>query len=169
MQPLRSTIRLSQHRSCGWLAIMCVAIAATLPTASIAAPNGPPELNVGPSCEAAARVAIVAGRDKEACLGDERAARDQLTKNWSQYATADKTLCVGMNRTGGSSSYVELVSCLEVMRDATSIGKDQVLSEPLLDNGALNTRSLLPTDLNEATPYAGSAKKGASHKRNHRK
>jgi hypothetical protein len=37
--------------------------------------------------------------------------------------------------------------------DSTSIRKDQVLAEPLLDKGVLNTRSLLPTDLNEENPY----------------
>jgi hypothetical protein len=159
MQPLRSTIRLSQHRNCGWLAMICVAIAATLPTASIAAPNGPPELNVGPSCETAARVAAVSSRNKEACLVDERDARDQLTKNWSQYATADKTLCVGMNRTGGPSSYVELVSCLEIMKDATSIRKDQPLSGPLFAKGTFNARTLLPFDLREENVYTSGGKK----------
>jgi hypothetical protein len=88
---------------------------------AIAAADSPPTLNIGPSCDAAARGAIVIGRDKEACMSDERAARDQLTQNWSKYAPADKTQCVGMAKTGGPASYVELLSCLEIMRDAKSI------------------------------------------------
>jgi hypothetical protein len=39
--------------------------------------GGLPKLNVGSSCDAAAKGAISAGRDKEACLGDELAAREQ--------------------------------------------------------------------------------------------
>ncbi len=88
---------------------------------AVAAADGPPRLNVGPSCDAAARGAIVMGRDKEACMGDERVAQGQLTENWSKYAPADKTQCVGMARTGGPASYVELLACLEIMRDAKSI------------------------------------------------
>ena len=49
---------------------------------------------------------------------DERSAEDVLTENWSKYDAADKTQCVGNVRTGGPASYVELLSCLEIMRDA---------------------------------------------------
>jgi hypothetical protein len=56
-------------------------------------------------------------------MGDERAAQDQLTKNWSQYSRAHKTQCVGMTTRGGPSSYVELISCLDIMKDAAAIYK----------------------------------------------
>ena len=88
---------------------------------AIAFADSPPKLNVGPSCNAAARGAIVIGRDKEACMGDERAAQDTLNQNWSKYNAADKTQCIGNVKTGGPASYVELLSCLEIMRDAKSI------------------------------------------------
>ena len=102
-------------------------------------------------------------------MADERDSQDQVTKNWSQYAPADKTQCLGMNRTGGPSSYVELLSCLEIMRDAKIIRKEQLLADPLLDNGKLNTRTLLPTDLAEGNLYTGGGKKvHRGHKRNHR-
>ena len=44
-----------------------------------------------------------------------------LKQNWTQYSATDKSQCVGMATTGGPASYVELVSCLEVMRDARTI------------------------------------------------
>lgn len=100
---------------------------------AIAAADGPPVLNVSPSCDAAARGAIVVGRDKEACLGDERTAQDQLKENWSKYAPADKIQCVGMAKTGGPASYVELLSCLEIMRDAKEIRETDVLVGPNAD------------------------------------
>jgi hypothetical protein len=71
--------------------------------------GGPPILQVGPSCEAAGRGAVVLGRNKEACLADETVSQDTLKQNWSKYPAADKT------------TYVELLSCLEVLRDAKSI------------------------------------------------
>ncbi len=90
--------------------------------------DSPPRLNVGPSCDSAARGAISIGRDKEACLNDERSAQELLTKNWSGYTAAHKTQCVGMTSKGGSPSYVELISCLEIMRDAAAINKVESLS-----------------------------------------
>jgi hypothetical protein len=47
--------------------------------------GGPPTLQVGPSCEAAASGSVVAGRNKEACLSDETAARDTLKQHWPKY------------------------------------------------------------------------------------
>ncbi len=86
-----------------------------------AAGGGPPVLQVVSSCEAAGRGAVVLGRNTESCLADETAAQDTLRKNWAKYAANDKTQCVGMTKTGGPASYVELLSCLEIMRDARQI------------------------------------------------
>jgi hypothetical protein len=83
--------------------------------------GGPPTLRVEPSCEAAGRGAVVLGRNKEACLADETVSQDTLKQNWSKYPAGDKTTCIGMETTGGPASYVELLSCLEVLRDARSI------------------------------------------------
>jgi hypothetical protein len=92
------------------------------PQIVVALADSPPKLNVGPSCDAAAKGAVSVGRDKAACMGDEPAARELLAKNWSQYSGAHKTQCVGMT-SQGSSSYVELISCLDIMRDAEGIRK----------------------------------------------
>jgi hypothetical protein len=83
--------------------------------------GGPPTLQVGPSCEAAGRGGVVLGRNKEACLADETEAQNTLKQNWSKYLATDKTICSGMTTSGGPASYVELVSCLEILRDAKSI------------------------------------------------
>jgi hypothetical protein len=157
---LKNKIRLSWHWGFRWQILLCVALSATTATSSIAAPVGPPKLNVGRSCEAAAQGAIVAGRNKEACMADERTSQEQIIKDWSKYASADKTDCVGMNRTGGSASYVELLTCLETLRDAKLSRKEMLLADPLLNNGQLNTRTL-----NEGDPDAGGKKLHRGHKR----
>ena len=110
--------------------IALVAISLGLPIA-IALADSPPKLNVNPSCDAAARGAVTAGRNKEACLADERTAEDALAKNWSKYNVADKTQCIGNVRTGGPPSYVELLSCLEIMRDSKAIRQGDLLDQPL--------------------------------------
>jgi hypothetical protein len=100
-----------------------------------------PKLNVEPSCEAAAQGAVVQGRNKEACLVDERGAQEELAKNWSQYRPADKQQCVSLVNEGGPASYVELLSCIQVMRDARSISASE-LGGALLENGKLDARKM---------------------------
>ncbi len=97
-------------------------------TAAVA--DDPPKLDVTTTCNAAAQFSIVIGRDKEACLDDERTAENTLAQNWSKYNADDKTQCVGTVKTGGPGSYVELLSCLEVMRDAKELGAGDPLERP---------------------------------------
>jgi hypothetical protein len=97
--------------------------------------GGPPTLQVGPSCEAAGRGAVMLGRNKEACLADETVSQDTLKQNWSKYSAADKTTCIGMETAGGPASYVELLSCLEVLRDAKGIEATDPLAGGDVESG----------------------------------
>lgn len=126
-----------------------------------------PKFNMNPTCEAAASGAVSAGRDKEACRGDERTAQDQVTKNWSQYSARDKTDCVGMERKGGPPSYVELLSCLEIMKDSKKVHEE--LAQPLLGKkGAMDSQSIPLTDFDEGGPGTHDrAKAHRGYKRKH--
>jgi hypothetical protein len=97
---------------------------------AVAVADDLPKFDLAPTCAAAAKYAISAGRDKDACLGDEHTAENTLVQNWSKYNAADKTQCVGNVRTGGPASYVELLSCLEIMRDAKAIREGDPLTAP---------------------------------------
>jgi hypothetical protein len=99
--------------------------------------GGPPTLEVGSSCEAAGRGSVVLGRDKKACLGDETTAQDTLKQNWSKYTATDKSECVGMVTTGGPASYVELLSCVEILRDARNIRNADAIES---DDAAISSR-----------------------------
>jgi hypothetical protein len=102
----------------------------------IAWAGGPPELDVRLSCRAADRVSVsVAGAgkalsDMQSCLDDERTAREALFRNWASFSPVDRTLCTGMNRTGGPPSYVELLTCLEVLHDARAGGTPERAAAP---------------------------------------
>jgi hypothetical protein len=85
-----------------------------------------PTLNVEPSCRAAVASAVAAGRDMNSCLGDERTAREQIVKEWSRFTPAERSECSHLVTTGGPPSYVELLSCLEVSRDAREISHQPV-------------------------------------------
>ena len=99
--------------------------------------GGPPTLNVDPSCVAAGMGSVVLGRDKKACLADETTAQDTLKQNWSKYSAADKSECIGMVTTGGPASYVELLSCVEILRDARNIRNTDALES---DDSAISSR-----------------------------
>ncbi len=88
-----------------------------------------PTLKVEPSCKAAGAVGLMMGRTTESCMNDEKAAREDLVKDWSSFSSADKTHCLSMVSTGGGASYVELLSCLEMSRDAKKIAQGRKLED----------------------------------------
>jgi hypothetical protein len=92
---------------------------------AVAVADDPPKLDVTITCAAAAQYSISAGRDKEACLGDESTAQTTLAQNWSKYNVEDRSQCVGTVKTGGPPSYVELLSCIEILRDAKQIREEE--------------------------------------------
>jgi hypothetical protein len=58
-------------------------------------------------------------------MTDEQKARDQLTKEWEGYASALRSRCTGETMSiAGIQSYVELLTCLQVTRDAGKLPKE---------------------------------------------
>ena len=91
------------------------------PHVTAAVADEPPKLDVTAPCNSTAQYALLVGRDKDTCLNDERMAETTLAQNWSKYSTGDKSQCIATVKTGGASSYVELLSCIEVLQDAKQI------------------------------------------------
>jgi hypothetical protein len=91
------------------------------------ASDGVPTLKVEPSCKAAGAAGLMMGRTTESCMNDEKAAREDLVKTWSTFSADDKSHCLSMVSTGGGPSYVELLSCLEMSRDAKKIAQGRKL------------------------------------------
>jgi hypothetical protein len=104
-----------------------LALASSLMTV---AGNGVPTLNIEPSCKTAGIEGMNTGRTTQSCINDEHGARDDLTKSWSTFSAADKSHCLSMVATGGSPSYVELISCLEMSRDAKKIAEGRASELP---------------------------------------
>jgi hypothetical protein len=76
-------------------------------------------------------------RARLCCLGDEITAQDTLRQNWSKYAAADRSDCIGMVTTGGPPSCVELLSCVEILRDARDVRNTDALEA---DDSAISSR-----------------------------
>jgi hypothetical protein len=57
----------------------------------------------------------------EACMKDEQNARAQLGAEWDRFLASDRATCTQNEMDGGTPSYVELLTCLQMARDALSL------------------------------------------------
>lgn len=101
---------------------MFVPLSAVLLSAQLMVPvaDSVPEFDVTPSCRGASRAAI-GNRDAESCLQQERNAREELRREWSQFPARDRTTCQHSTDMGGIPSYVEMLTCLEIARDVRDL------------------------------------------------
>lgn len=73
-----------------------------------------PDLNFDPLCRSGISNGLGGKDDREVCVQDEKAARDQLAKVWSGFAPADRARCIRLATTDRAASYVEVLTCLEM-------------------------------------------------------
>jgi hypothetical protein len=81
-----------------------------------------PAFDIAPGCRAA--VALMPG-SFAACMKDEQDARVQLASQWEKFVASDRATCTQNETTGGSPSYVELLTCLQMARDARALPPDK--------------------------------------------
>jgi hypothetical protein len=81
-----------------------------------------PAFDTAPGCRAAVRV--MPG-SFDACMNDEQAARAQLAAQWDKFVASDRATCTQNETAGGSPSYVELLTCLQMARDARGLPADK--------------------------------------------
>jgi hypothetical protein len=92
---------------------------------AIAVADPVPNFNVEPSCRAAAEGVAGIKQDMSICLADEKGARDELTKEWSDFAAPDRAMCGRMAARGGIPTYTELLVCLQMAREAHKLSRDE--------------------------------------------
>jgi len=82
-----------------------------------------PRFNTDANCraDAAASAGIAVPQSVAKCKQDEQNAHDQLVKEWVQFRPADRIPCVGLASEGDAHSYIELLTCLEMARDARTL------------------------------------------------
>jgi hypothetical protein len=92
-----------------------------------AAADGLPTIDIQKTCQAAAVVTAgpSAQQDINICLSSEEKARDQMVKDWAQYAAADKTRCVQAGPKVYLPSYIEWLTCLEMETAVKKMRQDQ--------------------------------------------
>jgi hypothetical protein len=87
--------------------------------------DGVSAVDVESGCRAAAKMGDSLSLDSSLrqCLADEKGARAELEKQWSQFSPALRQRCVDTTETGGNPSYVEVLVCLQMGRDAAQMEK----------------------------------------------
>jgi hypothetical protein len=96
-------------------------IVATAALAQGALAQGVPTIDYEASCNAAARATGERIESIDACRGSERNARAVLVEQWGNFLAADRASCYRLTTTGTPGTYTELLTCLEMKRDARAL------------------------------------------------
>src|ERR1700746_4218255 len=86
--------------------------------ASAATTGSPPKLDIKATCQ---RAQPLSGGEKSAyqsCLEDELQAQKELAMSWSSFKAGAQKDCVEETKIGGAPSYVEILTCLELDKQA---------------------------------------------------
>jgi hypothetical protein len=110
-----------------------IAILATL--SPIAVSSSVPQFDIAKEC----RYEGGSTANFERCSQDETTALAQLRTEWGQFAGTDQKTCMVTTTTGGFASYVELLTCLEMARDAA--GANTIPDNPPVKSGSRPTKS----------------------------
>jgi hypothetical protein len=100
--------------------IRIVTLAAASLTAAAAYAADVPALDVSKTCKPIANDRSFA-IDSDRCFKTEKQAREQLAREWENFPAADRGLCTQTATMGGTASYVELITCLEMKRDVAKL------------------------------------------------
>ena len=109
--------------------IRTIVLAAAGLTAVTAYAADVPTLDVSKTCKPIANDRSFA-IDSDRCFKTENEARDQLTREWANFPVADRSLCTQTATMGGTASYVELITCLEMKRDVAQLPNRNMTIRP---------------------------------------
>jgi hypothetical protein len=86
---------------------------------------GYPVLDVAPLCHGlTSSSSLLEGLDAgtfDQCMKGQQDDRQDMIKQWSSFSASDRRHCIAEATMGGVSSYTDLVSCLEMSRDARKL------------------------------------------------
>jgi hypothetical protein len=121
--------RVKSGASINGLLLKCISAVIVLGVAGAVRAEEVPTLDLDPVCRGIAQQAGTPGERGGPdltfahCVKSEQAMRERLVEEWSTFAPADKANCVGEEKMGPLPSYTDLVTCLEMARDARNINK----------------------------------------------
>lgn len=84
----------------------------------VAAADGVPHFDPRQGCQAGADSGVDLQPNVDGCVASEMQTRSSLVEQWKNFSAADRTNCVDETSMGGPPSYIEILTCLEIARDA---------------------------------------------------
>jgi len=100
-----------------------VLLAASVPAGA----DDVPQLNIDPVCRGIAKQSAGPGEKGSPdlgfsqCVQSEQAMRQKLAGEWSTFSASEKSNCVGEETSVPLPSYTDLITCLEMARDARQL------------------------------------------------
>ncbi len=79
-----------------------------------------PHLDIQKGCNAAGKLETTDIQPVQACVAQEMDTRAKLEKQWTSFPASYRTACIEETNIGGDPSYVEVLTCLEMKRDAAT-------------------------------------------------
>jgi len=114
-----------------WISTLALVLVAT-GAISVARSDQYPVLNVAPLCHGiVGQSSLQEGLGSvtfDECMKAEQVDRETMIKEWSTFSSDDKTHCVKEATMGGSSSYTDLITCLEMARDVRQLKSETASS-----------------------------------------
>ncbi|HVY57084.1 MAG TPA: hypothetical protein VHA77_04475 [Xanthobacteraceae bacterium] len=83
--------------------------------------DGVPSLDITSICKATMSDSAAS---TQACIDDEEKARQTLKEQWGQFTAGDHATCARTAGMAGMPSYVEILTCLEMAKDARELPAD---------------------------------------------
>lgn len=95
------------------LRLSIIALGAQL---TVAMADDLPRFNVERNCrlDTAAAAGLAVAEGMKNCVRDERQARQRLSKQWSRFSASSRGSCTAQTNIGGTPSYVDLLTCLQM-------------------------------------------------------
>lgn len=101
------------------LIILAVALPASLGAARA---DDVPQFDIAREC----RTTTQGDNERQSCMQDEQTARSQLVQQWDRFPASSRSHCTAETKIDDTPSYVELLTCLQMARDANKLPKKDI-------------------------------------------
>jgi hypothetical protein len=86
--------------------------------------GGIPQFDLKALCRRAMPLSAGEKSAFQSCIDDESAAKKELEKLWGTFKASARTTCVQGTMIGGTPSYVELITCLQLDKQAADAARE---------------------------------------------
>src|SRR5262249_10847622 len=125
--PMSSKLNSMSYRRMHGCALAGLALLLAAAAPGTASADQAPKLNVEPSCRFQAAMQPPPDRQGgfQRCMEQEDSAKAELDKSWAKFDLEDRAQCLDMTKElgGKTESYVEVLECATLMRDARAMDK----------------------------------------------